>query len=61
MILVNFAGGVQAFIESDLRRDGATAGAFQLRGTAGMLDVSESQVRLFNATTGGWRRRTAGR
>ena len=54
MVLVNFVGGVQAFIESDLRRDGATAGAFQLRGTAGLLDVAESQVRLFNATTGGW-------
>ena len=52
--LVNFVGGVQAFVESDLRRDGATAGAFQLRGTAGMLDVAESHVRLLNATTRGW-------
>ncbi|MAG36677.1 MAG: hypothetical protein CL878_10620 [Dehalococcoidia bacterium] len=54
MGLVNFAGGVQAFIESDLRRDSATAGAFRLRGTAGMLEVAESQVRLFNAHTRGW-------
>ena len=52
--LVQFADGVQLFIQSDLMREGASAGTFWLRGSEGMMEVSEAQVRLFNATSGGW-------
>lgn len=52
--LVHFEGDVQLFIQSDLMREGATAGSFQIKGTEGMMEVSESQVRLMNATSNGW-------
>ena len=51
---VNFDSGVQLFIESDLVREGASAGHFQIQGEEGMMEVTESSVRIFNATSGGW-------
>ncbi len=54
MGLVTFAGGAQALIQSDLVTEGASAGVFQVRGTEGLLEVSEGRVRLFNASSGGW-------
>ena len=54
MGLVHFEGDIQLFIQSDLMREGATAGSFRIRGTEGLLEASESQVRLFNANSGGW-------
>lgn len=53
--LVHFEDDIQLFIQSDLMREGATAGSFQIKGTEGMMEVSESQVRLMNATSNGWR------
>ena len=58
--LVHFEGDVQLFIQSDLMREGASAGAFQIKGSDGMLEVTESQVRLFNADSGGWREPSLG-
>ena len=52
--LVHFEGDVQLFIQSDLMREGATAGSFQIKGTEGMMEVSESSVRMMNADTKGW-------
>lgn len=52
--LVNFDSGVQLLIESDLREEGASAGSFQIQGEEGMMTVTESEVRLFNGSTGGW-------
>ena len=52
--LVHFDGGVQLFIQSDLMREGATAGGFQVRGAEGVMDVNESRVRLMNAASAGW-------
>ncbi len=52
--LVHFDGGVQLFIQSDLMREGATAGGFQIRGTEGLMDVNEGRVRLMNAGAAGW-------
>ena len=52
--LVHFEGDIQLFIQSDLMREGATAGSFQIKGTEGMMEVSESQVRVMNATSNGW-------
>ena len=52
--LVHFAGGIQLFIQSDLMREGATAGSFDIRGSEGFLCVSETKVTLMNAATNGW-------
>ncbi len=52
--LVHFEGDIQLFIQSDLMREGATAGSFQIKGTEGMMEVSESRVRLMNASSNGW-------
>ena len=53
--LVHFDSGVELLIESDLEREGAGAGFFQITGTEGMLDVKETGLRLFNAQTYGWK------
>lgn len=52
--LVHFEGGLQLFIQSDLMREGASAGSFEIRGTEGMMEVGEARVRLMNASSGGW-------
>ncbi len=52
--LVHFDGDVQLLIQSDLMREGATAGSFQIRGTEGLMEVSEGQVRVMNAGAAGW-------
>lgn len=52
--LLQFEGGVQLLIQSDLMREGATAGSFQIQGTEGMLHVSEARVRLLNVQSQGW-------
>ena len=54
MALVQMEGNLQLFIQSDLCAEGAAAGGFLIRGTEGMLDVSEAGVRLFNAESNGW-------
>ncbi|MBD05356.1 MAG: hypothetical protein CME24_13520 [Gemmatimonadetes bacterium] len=53
MGLIHFEGGVQLFIQSDLMAEGATAGAFQIRGTDGHMEVTETTVRILNGD--GWR------
>ena len=54
MGLVHFADGIQLFIQSDLMREGATAGSFDIRGSEGFLCVSETRVQLMNASSNGW-------
>ena len=54
MALVQMEGNLQLFIQSDLCMEGAAAGGFHIRGTEGMLDVSEAGVRLFNSDSNGW-------
>lgn len=54
MGLVHFTSGLQLFIQSDLMREGATAGSFDIRGSEGFLCVSETKVTLMNASTDGW-------
>ncbi|HIL07551.1 MAG TPA: Gfo/Idh/MocA family oxidoreductase, partial [Candidatus Latescibacteria bacterium] len=54
MGLVHFDNGIQLFIQSDLMREGATAGSFEIRGSEGLLNVSETKVKLMNATSNGW-------
>ena len=52
--LVHFDTGVELLIESDLELEGAGAGYFQIQGSEGMIDVKETELRLFNAGTSGW-------
>ena len=54
MGLVHFAGDLQLFIQSDLMREGAGAGHFEIRGREGVLSVSETRLQLINASSGGW-------
>ena len=54
MGLVHFDNGIQLFIQSDLMREGATAGSFEIRGSEGFLNVSETKVEMMNATSNGW-------
>jgi predicted dehydrogenase len=50
--LVHFDNGVQMMVESDLDLEGATVGRFQIRGTEGMMEVSETNCRTL--TSAGW-------
>lgn len=55
MGLVTFNTGVQLFIQSDLFREGASAGVFQIEGEDGLIDVNTSRARLLTSSSGGWR------
>ncbi len=54
MGLVHFDNGAELLVESDLEREGAAAGWFQIQGSEGLIDASERCLRLFNATSSGW-------
>ncbi|MBE82359.1 MAG: hypothetical protein CME21_07300 [Gemmatimonadetes bacterium] len=53
--LIHFDNGLQLLIESDLEREGAAAGSFQIQGSEGMIEVKEMGIRLFNTNTKGWK------
>ena len=55
MGLIHFGGSLQFFIQSDLWDRNCDAGKFFIRGTEGMLHVTETVLKLFNAETGGWK------
>ncbi|MFT5367442.1 MAG: putative dehydrogenase [Candidatus Latescibacterota bacterium] len=52
--LVTFDTGAQVLIQSDLNRPNEGAGYFQIRGTDGIMEITERSVRLFNSTSNGW-------
>jgi predicted dehydrogenase len=54
MGLIHFGPSLQFFIQSDLWDRNCDAGKFLLRGTEGLLHVTETRLRLFNASSGGW-------
>ena len=54
MGLVHFERDIQLFIQSDLMREGASAGGFLIQGTEGLMEVCETGVRLFNGESKGW-------
>ena len=54
MGLVQFDGDLQLFIQSDLKREGAAAGHFQIRGSEGFMEVTELSVRLHTTDRAGW-------
>ena len=54
MGLVHFDGGAELLVDSDVERQGASAGGFQVQGSEGLLDVKETKLRLFNSSSGGW-------
>jgi predicted dehydrogenase len=55
MGLIHFGGSLQFFIQSDLWDRNSDAGKFFIRGTEGMLHITETVLKLFNAETGGWK------
>ena len=55
MGLIHFGGSLQFFIQSDLWDRNSDAGKFFIRGTEGMLHVTETVLKLFNAETKGWK------
>jgi len=54
MGLVQFDNDLQLFIQSDLMREGAAAGHFQIRGSEGYMEVTELGVRLMTSEKAGW-------
>ncbi len=54
MGLIHFGPSLQFFIQSDLWDRNCDAGKFLLRGTEGLLHVTETKIQLFNASTAGW-------
>ncbi|MGY8824047.1 MAG: Gfo/Idh/MocA family protein [Candidatus Latescibacterota bacterium] len=54
MGLVQFDNDLQLFIQSDLMREGAAAGHFQIRGSEGYMEVTELNVRLMTTSSAGW-------
>jgi predicted dehydrogenase len=54
MGLVQFDNDLQLFIQSDLMREGAAAGHFQIRGSEGSMEVTELNVRLMTTSSAGW-------
>ena len=54
MGLIHFGGSLQFFIQSDLWDRNCDAGKFFIRGTEGMLHVTETVLKMFNAETRGW-------
>ena len=49
MGFVHFEGDIQLFVQSDLYLDKAVGGGgFEIRGTEGLIEINESQVRLLN-------------
>ncbi|MCZ6658617.1 MAG: hypothetical protein O7C67_15090, partial [Gammaproteobacteria bacterium] len=54
MGLIHLEGDVQLFVQSDLYLEGADAGVFLVRGSKGLLDVTETSVRLLNTEHGDW-------
>jgi predicted dehydrogenase len=54
MGLVHMKNGIQLFVQSDLDLEGASPGRFWLRGSEGMIETTETETRLFNATSSGW-------
>ena len=55
MGLIHFGGSLQFFIQSDLWDRNCDAGKFFIRGTEGMLHVTETVLKMFNAETHGWK------
>ena len=54
MGLITFTDGTQAMIQSDLLAEGAGAGFFQIRGSDGIMEVTEAKVRLLSSNSNGW-------
>ena len=55
MGLIHFGGSLQFFIQSDLWDRDCDAGKFFIRGTEGMLHITETVLKMFNAETQGWK------
>jgi predicted dehydrogenase len=52
--LIQFAGGAQALIQSDLTPKSWSVEEYQVRGTDGLLETNHQTVRYINGSTSGW-------
>jgi predicted dehydrogenase len=56
MVLAQLEGGAQLLVQSELQPRGEGPGLMvRFEGTDGVIEAAEGIVRLFNATSGGWR------
>ncbi|MBI21279.1 MAG: hypothetical protein CL780_03410 [Chloroflexi bacterium] len=55
MGLIHFEDGLQFFLQSDLWDNNCDAGKFFIRGTEGMIHITETKVKLFNESSNGWK------
>ena len=53
--LIHFENDIQFFIQSDLMDNGADAGKFEIYGTEGFLKITETEVKIFNKSSNGWK------
>lgn len=54
MVLVQFKGGMQALVQSDLTPENWSVEAYQVRGSDGILETDAKTVRYMNGSTDGW-------
>ena len=53
--LIHFENDLQFFIQSDLMDNGCDAGKFEIYGTEGFLKITETEVKIFNKSSNGWK------
>ena len=53
--LIHFENDLQFFIQSDLMDNEADAGKFEIYGTEGFLKITETEVKIFNSSSNGWK------
>ena len=54
MALIQFEGGSQALVQSDLTPERWSVEEYQVRGSEGVLETDSKSVRYLNGQTGGW-------
>tara|TARA_B100000579_G_scaffold433633_1_gene452796 strand:+ start:14397 stop:15551 length:1155 start_codon:yes stop_codon:yes gene_type:complete len=53
--LIHFENNLQFFIQSDLMDNDCDAGKFEIYGTEGFLKITETEVKIFNKNSNGWK------
>ncbi|MQF84229.1 MAG: Gfo/Idh/MocA family oxidoreductase [SAR202 cluster bacterium] len=53
--LIHFENDLQFFIQSDLMDNDCDAGKFEIYGTEGFLKITETEVKIFNKSSNGWK------
>ena len=53
--LIHFEKDLQFFIQSDLMDNECDAGKFEIYGSEGFLKINETEVKIFNSKSNGWK------